>query len=330
MKSVDVFIRFDAEQNAAAVHLLRQWHLNQDAVDLGTLIQPLDNAEEFSSRDVFRWRDFLAVNSEFAAGFDFAANVNLRGRIVPHQNHRQAWRPRARGNFRDARPQLGKNLLADPLAIQDFCAHSFVSIAEEREATAGQCSALLRRAIDGFAGLFRGGTSFVSQQLLSELANMLVLQIVVEKFLVLARILRPNHALTVDENHQRNQRALVGRPLEIFQRSFPARGAYGERRLEALDEPRQVRVLVHRCLYYRKAFRTEVLLNATQDLSGFLAVRSGGQNEDQAQYLAPVLAHQQLLVLAYIDDELGRFARNLDCEQGCRYQCQDQYRSIHE
>jgi hypothetical protein len=34
-----------------------------------------------------------------------------------------------RGYFRDARPQFGQNLITYPFAIQDLCAHSFVSIA---------------------------------------------------------------------------------------------------------------------------------------------------------------------------------------------------------
>ena len=117
MESVRVLIRRDGFQHAARVHLLRQRHLHQNAVDIGTPVEIGDHRQQFFGGDGFRRRKLLAENADFGAGLDLAANVNFGSRIVAHQDHRQ---PRLALQFGDARFQPRQDFVADGDAVQDL------------------------------------------------------------------------------------------------------------------------------------------------------------------------------------------------------------------
>ena len=56
------------------------------------------------------------------------------------------------------------------------------------------------------------------------------------------------------------------------------RGAHREVGVKPLDEAGYIRVVVHRAFHNLEPLRTKIFFNATQDLSGFLAVRSSGED----------------------------------------------------
>jgi hypothetical protein len=91
------------------------------------------------------------------------------------------------------------------------------------------------------------------------------------------------------------------------------------------DEERQVGVRIERAFQDFKPFWPELLLNATQNLSGFLAVRSSGEDERQAQDFAPVAAHLRLFAIRELDGEFRRFAWNIGGEGMSGHECQREY-----
>ena len=100
--------------------------------------------------------------------------------------------------------------------------------------------------------------------------------------------------------------------------------------MELLHKSRNVRVLVNRRFHHGETFGPQILFNATQDLSGFLAVRSSGEDKDQTQHFALVLADEKLLAALKRDDELWRFARDLDGGGGNGGKGEYQNRATHE
>lgn len=148
-----------------------------------------------------------------------------------------------------------------------------------------------------FTGLpGRGWTYLLAQQFLGLGPKMGVL-IIIEELLVQAGVLRANHALAIDENHQWNQGPLALRPLQILERPRSAGRPYREERIEALDEAGDVGILVNCSLYHLKTPGPQILFDATQDLSGFLAVGSSSENKGEAQDLAAIVAYADLLAV---------------------------------
>ena len=125
MEPVGVLIRRDRFQHPAGVYMLRQRHLHQDAVDIGTPVKIGDHRQHFVRGDGFRRRELVAEDTDFAAGLDLAANVDFGSRIVAHQDHGQAWFSL---EFGDARLQTLKDFVADGDTVQDL-RHSELSLA---------------------------------------------------------------------------------------------------------------------------------------------------------------------------------------------------------
>ena len=63
--------------------------------------------------------DFLAVQSERVAGFDFAANINVRRRILAHQHRGQTGSNARALQFFDLRGRLQLNFVANFVAVQN-------------------------------------------------------------------------------------------------------------------------------------------------------------------------------------------------------------------
>src|SRR5271165_5398297 len=158
MKAVDVLIGPYAVQNAAAIDLLRQWHLDQDAIDFAALIQAFDDAEEVLAREVLGRRDLLAVKAEGFAGFHLGAYVDFGSRVVPDEDDGEAG---SALQPRDAGLQFGQDLVAHPFAVKDFGAHSLVRI------TLGQWRILPGGPGHFHAALFRAISSRIMRRRVS-------------------------------------------------------------------------------------------------------------------------------------------------------------------
>src|SRR5262249_25450727 len=91
-------------------------------------------------------------------------------------------------------------------------------------------------------------------------------------------------------------------------------------RMELLHELRNVGIVVDRAFQNREALRSQILLHATQDLSGFLTVWSSRHDKRQAQHFAAVTAHQHLLAARRLDHELRRLPGNINRKRGARDQ----------
>ena len=150
----------------------------------------------------------------------------------------------------------------------------------------------------------------------------MLIHLIVEEIAIAAGELRSNFALTVDQEHKRNERPHHGAELHVTERRHVVRRPDRERRVELTNESGDIGVGIDRRLDYFQSSRRQVFVNATQNLSGFLAVRSSGEDEDQAQDLASILAHQKLLATLQLHDELGRFPRKVGSGEHPRYQGQ--------
>ena len=80
VEAVDVLIGRDGEEDAVGVDVRRQGHLDEDAVDVGAAVEAFDDGEQFVGGDGGGRRDLFAEDAEFVAGFDLAADVDLRRR----------------------------------------------------------------------------------------------------------------------------------------------------------------------------------------------------------------------------------------------------------
>ena len=107
MEAVHILPRVDRLEHALRVHLRRQRQLHQNAVDFLPRVQAGDQVEELLVRGRRRPFDLFAVEAERLGCFHLAADVDLRGGILPHQNRGQARRdarsleiPNLPGEFR--------------------------------------------------------------------------------------------------------------------------------------------------------------------------------------------------------------------------------------
>lgn len=127
--------------------------------------------------------------------------------------------------------------------------------------------------------------------------------------------LRANDALAIDERDVGNERWTDHQAeLHEVERVELAGNSYWKGRLKLLDEERDVGVGIDRPFQYFEAFWSKLLLKATQNLSGFLAVRSSGEDESQAQDFAAVAGDQRRFAVRKFDGKFGRFSRNVGGE----------------
>ena len=134
MKTVHVFCGIDGLQNTLGIHLGRERKLDKNAVDVVVAIQVFDDGEEIEGGHGGRRREERAGEAELLAGGDLAFDVELRGGIFSDEDRREAWANAGRGEQPDFVTQLGENLVADSLAIQGACGHSWLAFIAEGEA----------------------------------------------------------------------------------------------------------------------------------------------------------------------------------------------------
>jgi hypothetical protein len=90
MKAVHIFGGVDREENFFGIDVRRERKLDEDAVDFVARIETSDEGEEFFGGGVLRGGVLLAVDADFFAGFDFAADVNFGSGIVADEDDGEA------------------------------------------------------------------------------------------------------------------------------------------------------------------------------------------------------------------------------------------------
>jgi hypothetical protein len=133
VKSVDVFGRIDRFQDALDVHLRGKRELNQNAVDVIVAVQVFDNGKHVEGAHRGWWRDEGTRESDFLAGGDFAFDVELRSRIVPHEDGCEARANPGGGEQADFVLQFGEELFANLCPVEDACGHAELAFAVRRE-----------------------------------------------------------------------------------------------------------------------------------------------------------------------------------------------------
>ena len=119
VKAVDVLLRNNGLEKTARVHMLWQRELNEDAVDVVASVERVDQREQFLGGDARGRRVHLGVDSELAAGFDFAANVDLRGGVFADEHDGEAGSVAGVAGSFDLARDFGLDLGGDGDAIQN-------------------------------------------------------------------------------------------------------------------------------------------------------------------------------------------------------------------
>ncbi len=109
-----------------------QGHLDEDAVDVRAAVEAFDDGEEFVGCDGGGRGDLFAKDAEIVAGFDFGADVDLRGGIVADEDDGEAGRAAGAGEGIDAGFQLREDFIADAFAVEEGGGHTLVRITGER------------------------------------------------------------------------------------------------------------------------------------------------------------------------------------------------------
>lgn len=134
-------------------------------------------------------------------------------------------------------------------------------------------------------------------------------EIVVEELALCAGVLITYIALAVDHNEIRHV-GLFGRThLKIVACLHGIGDSDRERRLENHVERGYIGARIDRGFNDLKSFGAKFRLNATQDLSGFLAMRSRGKDERQTDDLPVVRADVHSSPIGKRDRNIGGLAR---------------------
>ena len=127
--------------------------------------------------------------------------------------------------------------------------------------------------------------------------------------------LRTNGPLAIDEGDVGNEGWTDHQAdLHEVERVELAGHSYWKGWLELRDELLDVGVGIDGAFQYFETFWSKLFLKATQNLSGFLAMRSSGEDESQAQNFAAVAGDQRLFTVRELYAKFGRFAGNVGGE----------------
>ena len=174
----------------------------------------------------------------------------------------------------------------------------------------GRCS---REAGSGFLARAMPGLfcrSRLLEQSLSQSANVLFL---IFEEVIGAGILRTDHAMAVDENQFRHKTGLTGGVLDVLLHLFALGETDGKVYAVCADEVRHQlrRVGIERRSQNLQTLRAEIFLDAAQNLSGVLTVRSSGIQERQQDHLPGILAQEHLAAAIHANCELTCGTRHL-------------------
>jgi len=156
MEAVNIFLGRDGVEEGLGVNLLGQRKLDEDAVDVVAGVELGDEGEHLGGGDGVGRGDEVAEDAQFLAGFDFAADVNLRGGHVADEDGGEAGTDAAGGEllyvFRDFLLDLG----GDGCAIEDFRHDCSTEHGKGAELAGRQVGQSASRRVSGAYGGFLG------------------------------------------------------------------------------------------------------------------------------------------------------------------------------
>ena len=123
MEAVHVLGRIDGQQAGGSGKLSGQGQLQQDAVHVVTAVELGDEGQQGVLRGVGGQVDAAALDAALRTVVDLAADVDLAGGVLPHQNDRQAGVDALRFQRFDLFCGLGLCGCGQCLAVNDSCWH---------------------------------------------------------------------------------------------------------------------------------------------------------------------------------------------------------------
>jgi hypothetical protein len=102
-----------------------QGELDQDAVDRRVVVEGLDAGQQFGLGEVGRVLLEHRVQAAVLAGLDLVAHVDLAGRVLADQHHRQAGDHAAGLERGGAGGDLGAQCLGERVAVDQLGCHRF-------------------------------------------------------------------------------------------------------------------------------------------------------------------------------------------------------------
>ena len=91
MKTVHVFLWCHRLQQSLRIHLRGKRQLQQNSVNVLTLVQGGDQRQHLFRSHRIGWRNQVAGKPQLGAGFHLAANIDLRGGDISNEHSRQPW-----------------------------------------------------------------------------------------------------------------------------------------------------------------------------------------------------------------------------------------------
>ncbi|MCY1443093.1 hypothetical protein D9M71_594920 [compost metagenome] len=104
--------------------MFRQWQLQQDAVDVGIVIEAVDQTGQFFLGGSAGQVEGLGKEADFFTVFALVRDINLGGWVAADQNHRKAWSAQALlATLGDTLGDLLAQASGDRLAVDKLCSH---------------------------------------------------------------------------------------------------------------------------------------------------------------------------------------------------------------
>jgi hypothetical protein len=120
--------------------------------------------------------------------------------------------------------------------------------------------------------------------------------------------LHANHSFAIDERDVGHEGTDHETELHEVHGVHLGGNSDGKGRLKLPDEEGKVGFGIDGRFQNFETFWSKLPLNATQNLSGFLAMRSSGEDESQAQNFAAVAGDKRLFIVRELYAKFGRFA----------------------
>ena len=127
MEPVGILLSGDGIKDDLAVDMFGKWELNENAMDLRIGILLGNQRQQIRLRRIGRQFRIVDINSCRIAGLLLAFDIQMRSRIITHQNGRQSRLHTRFGQHR--RGLLGKpvtDLLGQRFPIDDSCSHNIL------------------------------------------------------------------------------------------------------------------------------------------------------------------------------------------------------------
>ena len=125
-------VRANRLEDPVRVEVLRQRQLHEDAVHRRIRVQPGNVAEQFGFGRFGRQACEKGADADLLARLDLVAHVHGRGRVVAHEDHREAGRVAGGGQRLDAGNEAAAGGRGKRLAVDDACRHVGLLLLDSR------------------------------------------------------------------------------------------------------------------------------------------------------------------------------------------------------